>query len=384
MISQGEIEYQIKKIIQYIINNIRYDRKDAIFPADPRIFNSNPLNVFNGAWGIIYSLNKLRVDIPSKLLFKVLNYNINSSKYTSGLYVGTSGIAWVLLELSLKEETERIMNIGENHKLMFDSPGIFFGASGYGLTCLKFYLKTSDVEWLKKAKKIGERLMESAIKVDDNKYCWKHIDGDTHLGYGEGATGISLFLLYLSIISGEYKYLEVGTKALEFDISYLKTSEEGILGMQRGVAGNVEKVITSYWDEGTAGGLTSVLRYWKGTKNDKYLILAKSLIKDVSRKYAAFPGLFMGLSGLGNALIDAYQFIGDKEYLKEAYKVATGVSLFAINENNGISYPGEQLFRKSTDFGTGSSGIALFYNRLLNAETKYNNFNFVLDEVFKE
>ena len=57
--------------------------------------------------------------------------------------------------------------------------------------------------------------------------------------------------------------------------------------------------------------------------------------------------------------------------------MATGVSLFAINENNGISYPGEQLFRKSTDFGTGSSGIALFYNRLLNAETKYNNFNFI-------
>jgi hypothetical protein len=39
--------------------------------------------------------------------------------------------------------------------------------------------------------------------------------------------------------------------------------------------------------------------------------------------------------------------------------------LFAIEKPSGIVFPGEELIRVSTDFGTGSAGTGLFLHRLL-------------------
>lgn len=38
-------------------------------------------------------------------------------------------------------------------------------------------------------------------------------------------------------------------------------------------------------------------------------------------KQSFSPGLFNGLAGLGNTLIDAYQFLGDESYLHKAHQI---------------------------------------------------------------
>jgi hypothetical protein len=106
------------------------------------------------------------------------------------------------------------------------------------------------------------------------------------------------------------------------------------------------------------------------------------LVADASRKYTVSPQLFHGLAGLGNFLLDVWEYTREETHLAEAWQVAEGVLLFQIDRPEGIAFPGEQAARESTDFATGSAGVGLFLHRLLNAgDRRRSNFNFVVDEL---
>jgi hypothetical protein len=45
----------------------------------------------------------------------------------------------------------------------------------------------------------------------------------------------------------------------------------------------------------------------------------------------------MGLSGIGEFLIDMYYFTGEPKYLRDAFKLAEGVLLFEIERPEGIA-----------------------------------------------
>jgi lantibiotic modifying enzyme len=73
-----------------------------------------------------------------------------------------------------------------------------------------------------------------------------------------------------------------------------------------------------------------------------------------------------GLSGIGEFLLDMYHFTGEAHYLHQAHTVASGVMLYAVPQEHGIAFPGEELIRLSADFATGAAGIGAFLHRLLN------------------
>jgi hypothetical protein len=98
---------------------------------------------------------------------------------------------------------------------------------------------------------------------------------------------------------------------------------------------------------------------------------------ECDRKYAVFPGQFMGLSGLGEFSLDLYNLFGESRFLRAAEKAARGIMLFRVN-HNGIAFPGYQLARLSCDYGTGSAGVALFLNRMVNRGGPH----FMLDSLF--
>jgi len=379
----AELRNTIKDSLKFIHKSADFQRFDRLYPSDPLVFVTNPLSIAHGAAGVGYALSKLEGEVPKKVNSWILTHSMNPNEYAPGLYVGTSGIAWALWDMGLQEQSLKIMNENYKHPLLWDQADLYYGVSGYGLTSLRLYLLTNDQVWLDRSVEIGDWLLSTKKQDLNGNYYWLSKEGDVWLGYTQGSSGIALYLLYLYLVTGNKKYLEVGELALSHDISYLKTTKEGYLSARRGTIETVtkEKVLTHYWFDGSAGIATSILRYWYVTKNTKYRGILEKLLPDTFRKYTIFPGLFRGLSGLGNVLLDAYDLIGDERYLKEAYKVASGVNLFKIHRPDGIVFPGEQLLRISTDFGTGSAGIALFLNRLVNAKQKLGNFNFMLDEV---
>jgi hypothetical protein len=85
----------------------------------------------------------------------------------------------------------------------------------------------------------------------------------------------------------------------------------------------------------------------------------------------------MGLAGLGGFLLDMHQFFPEDKYLNSARKVADGIMHFRV-DRQGAAFPGAMLSRLSCDYGTGSSGVALFLNRLLGRQGD----DFMLDSLF--
>ncbi len=171
---------------------------------------------------------------------------------------------------------------------------------------------------------------------------------------------------------------------MSYDLAQIQETEYG-LRIPRASANSKssphKNINPPYWSDGTAGVCTSLVRYWFVFREDMHRSLLERLMPDTFREITAFPTLFTGLAGLGNLQLDVSDFTGDTKYISEAMQIAEGILRFQIERPDGIAFPGEQLLRISTDFGSGSSGIALFLSRLANQDQKIKNFNFLLDDL---
>src|SRR5262249_14822800 len=152
-------------------------------------------------------------------------HKITREDYAPGLYTGLSGIALGLLEMDARDEARKIFQLTFDHPLMQQDSGIFYGTAGWGMTCLRFFLESGDELYLKKAEGAGRALLER-MHVSARGYSWEAAT-EAQLGFAHGASGIALFLLYLSFATHNFEFLEAGRKALEFDLSFAVTTEDG-------------------------------------------------------------------------------------------------------------------------------------------------------------
>lgn len=372
--SRRRMEEILGGIPTFIASAASPGRNDRLFPSS--YGSVNPVCISTGALGVAYALRKLTGDVPKEYLDWILRHYVPSEAYAPGLYVGLSGIAWALSELGLHDEGADALDAAKNHGLLFESSDLYYGVSGFGLTCLHFWVRTQEKRFLNDALDVGEWLLKT--RVEHERVChWPGPEGRIHLGYAEGSSGVALFLLYLYLATGESRFLDVGRRAINFDSTYAVPQAEGEHHMSL-LRSTSSKVRSPYWFAGTAGFATSLLRYVVVTQDRKLRIALEAVSPDACRKYTLWPGLFNGLAGLGNYLLDCHQLLGYDSYLRQAHRVAEGILLYAIDRPGGAAFPGDALYRISTDFGTGSAGVGLFLHRLLRGG---GNFNFLVDEL---
>ena len=377
-----ELLATVNGVVEYIQSTIDTTREDRIAPADPSVFFTNPLSVAYGAAGISLGLYGMTGKVPKKIVSWMLAKGFNPDQCPPGLYVGLAGIAWAFWEMGLGAEAQYALTAAHEHPLLHTNPNLFLGSAGYGLTCLRMYVDSGDEFLLAKAVQVGEKLMRSRLE-NEKGYYWRDEEGKTWLGYARGASGIALFFLYLSIATNDPEFLEIGRGALAFDLAHTEDVHDGVLSVPRGHIDGLLPVYSPYWLDGSAGIAAVVLRYWLATKDADYLNTLERLTRDISRKHTVFPGLFQGLAGLGHVLLDVYDATRNPKYLRQALDVADGISLFALQRSNGIVFPGEQLLRISTDFGTGAAGIGLYLHRLAHAGS-VGNPNFFVDALLRD
>ena len=373
----------VQKVLDYIKSNMSFHRRDRLFPADVSVFNTNPLSVAHGATGVAYALSCIEGNVPDTIISWMLGHNISNDKYPPGLYIGISGIAWVFLKLGLQKPALQLMQMASTHPLLWELPDIYYGASGFGLACLNFHKETHDEYWLDQAVKVGDWLIDTKAESEEGYY-WPDTEGNIWCGYARGQSGIALYLLYLRLASGESRFFDVGRMALSYDLGQVEEAADGprLYRVSKDSPPSPHKhVFSHYWSDGTAGVCTSLVRYWSVFGEEDHKKMLELLMPDTFRDYTAFPTLFTGLAGLGDLQLDVFGFTGDDRYILEALQIAEGILRFQIEKPDGIAFPGEQLTRISTDFGSGSSGIALFLSRLANREKRNPNFNFLLDSL---
>ncbi|WP_266170310.1 protein kinase domain-containing protein [Dyella subtropica] len=141
----------IARILSFIDANADFQRRDRLYPADPCVFETNPLSIAHGACGIAYVMHRIRGRAEDKVLDWILSHQVRADAYSPGLYGGLSGVAWSLSEMGLVEDALAILKSTDDHHLLWRSADVFNGVSGWGMTQLHFHRKTGDAAHLANA-----------------------------------------------------------------------------------------------------------------------------------------------------------------------------------------------------------------------------------------
>ena len=384
-VSAADMSAVVDGVRRYTLASADLRRTDRLFPGSSEAFQTNGLGVAYGACGVAMSLLRMHGEVPRHVSCWILRHQLSSDRYPPGLHTGLSGIAWVLAEMGHVELAANLMRRVRDHELLFAAPGIANGAAGTGLAFLRLWQQSGEQSFLDDAVRIGERLRADATWVASGCY-WKAEEHEQPIGYGLGAAGVATFLLYLHTATGAAEHLDLGRRALDFVLDNA-TRPDGArhITFRRDLAGGA--TVVPYLMEGSAGIGTALLRYHLVTGAPELRTALDELMPDVMRKYSVFPGLFIGMSGLANFLLDCHQYLGGDTYLRAAQRALDGVLLHRLDRPKGIAFPGEGLNRISTDYATGSAGIALVVHRLLAARQDgagAGNFNLLLDDLLAD
>jgi len=361
-------------IVTHLNGVADYRRTDRLYPADPRIFSTNPLSLAYGAAGVAYALFRITGRVPLPAIEWILQHRITSTDYPPGLYLGMSGIAWSLLEMGLREPAEQIFQATFQHPLLSHSSDLFHGIAGWGMTGVRFFLATGREEYLEQGKWAGNTLLASC-QTSDQGYFWGSSENRA-LGLAHGSSGVALFLLYLHLITRNEGYLSAGLRALDFDLAAAISTKDGGLSWSDTV--ETTSPLYPFWRFGSAGIGMVTARFQMLVGSPRLQSVLERVFIDTDRKYAVHPGRFIGLAGLGEFLLDVYDLTREQRFLESATKVAEGIMHFRV-KRNGTAFPGELLSRLCCDFGTGSAGVALFLNRFLGRQKS----DFLLDELLE-
>jgi lanthionine synthetase-like protein/protein kinase-like protein len=378
-----EAEQTLSGICSYITAVADPHRADRLFPADLMVFETNPLSIAYGACGVTYALHRITGQVAAPLRAWLLRQPFTGQELPPGLYTGQAGIAWVLDTLGYTELALRILAEASRHELLWASTDVFGGAAGFGMACLHLWQRTGKQWLLDEAARAGSRLA-AARRRDDRGSFWPDDQDRVHVGFAYGNSGIAAFLLYLSLATKDTALLDASRDALRFDLAQAGRIDGELAGFPALAATGQETtgVLKGYWDEGSAGVGTALLRYLTVQDDAALRTAVTDITLDTCRKYAVLPQLFHGLAGAGNYLLDLWEFSGDARYLAEAWRTAEGVLLFRIERPEGFAFPGEQAMRETTDLATGSAGVGLFLHRLLHTRAgSHSNFNFLPDAL---
>jgi lantibiotic modifying enzyme len=263
------------------------------------------------------------------------------------------------------------------HRQLYQNFSMGTGMAGYGLTSLHFWCSLQESSYLQDAIEIADLLCESKHETN-NGFTWDEPHGEYGVAVGlhEGSSGIAMFLLYMYCATKNKAYLEVGEGALRFDLSHGVLTDSGSLQFPAMTQGS--SILYPYLENGSAGVGTALVRYFAITKRNEYLEAAEKIKLAVSQKYSVSCGLFRGLAGLGNYMLDAAEFLKDPSYLQLVERTFEGVRMFEVTRDQHLAFPGMNLTMLDTSYAHGSTGVALFVHRLVNGGP---NFHFTLDQL---
>ncbi len=371
-----DLEEVIGRTLTYIESVADFERTDRLYPADPMVFETNPLNLAHGACGVAYVLGQVRGTLDDRVLDWIFQHPIEQRRLPPGLYNGLSGIAWTLLELGQTDRAAQALAESRDHPLLWRSASLFSGAAGWGMAQLRLLAATGDRVHLELAREAGRYLIESREFGDDpGAGCFWTTPEGVSASLAHGAAGVSLFLLYLHLASADESYLDVGRQGMDWVLGQgFKNNEGGLTWLAR----DRTPSYTPYWRWGSSGIGRVLLRYWLITGDARYATALEDLHIDCDRKYTIFPGYFFGLAGIAELYLDMARFERWSSIAEPSLRrILSGCLLFPVERETGLAFPGESLSRISCDFGTGGAGIALVMHRY----RKRNGASFMLDQL---
>ncbi|CAN0502342.1 unnamed protein product [Ectocarpus sp. 12 AP-2014] len=360
-ISELKLRQILGRITDYIEEFVQCPLKGTVFPLDYRALTINRFSVAYGSLGVLYFLYERGSSSTQQLasmIWKDLQ-NEDLKNFPSGLYVGLSGIAWVLHKIGMKSKGLELMQQVYDSKFIDKSADLFFGAAGWGLASLYFYEETKSQQFLDHALKAAQ-VVDDKLICQSNKLIYQNVDMHYYSGLMHGNAGLALFFLRLFELSCNQTYLEKAKYIMKSEINNGQIINGDLVWRKN----YKEETIYPYFQFGSVGIGVVAIRFYLVLGDLYYLELAKKIANSVANKYYVYPGLFVGMAGIGNFFLDLYAATQHESYLQEAHQIARRIMLYQCSNDQGIAFLGDKLAAICTDYGTGSAGIGLFLHRL--------------------
>lgn len=348
-------------------------REDRLWPASPDVFVTNPVSLEYGASGIAYFLLRSQGHVRPEVLDWIEERTANGV-CPSSLYAGRSGIALLLLEAGRADTARELMEQVSSDDAIFERPGLYYGCAGVGLAHLHFWLRTGLDGYLESARRIGDWLVEHAT-ASEKGLSWQTAD-KVYLGFGEGQSGIALFLIYLSVATDSAYYLQVAKKALEFDLAHAQRIA-GRLIWKVHTTSREQAPNLPHMKFGSAGIGSACLRYYALTGDERFKEVALDCAHTVRTRMSNKIWHDEGGAGYGEFLLDMAAFLNEPRFRYIAYYQAEAILVHAIELPVGVAFGGIDHYRICSDYSYGSAGIGIFFDRLLNNKSRF----LMLDEL---
>lgn len=372
-----DVDTVVKESVRFIENVMTVDRTDRVFPADPMVFTTNPWSVAYGVAGVARALHRLTGALPPTL-HDWLDRGEGLDLLPPGLCTGLAGVGWTLLDCGRPDQGQELLDRALDADPATLPADMATGVAGLGTAALAGWLRTGDDRYLERAGRLGDHLIQTA-KDPGSGLSWPVGEGRKHPnGYAYGSSGVAVFLLYLHRATGEARFGHAARRALSYEVAQLTPREDGGIWLPGRVGSTT---FEPYWEFGGAGLGSALARFCAATGDEQLRAKLDLLARSIVSGLAVNAGLYLGLAGIVNFALDCDHLLGSTPqipYRELAAGITPPILAMACPQPEGIAFPGNGLMRFSTDFATGSAGVALVLDRLQHGGP---DINYTLDEL---
>ncbi|GAA0133983.1 class III lanthionine synthetase LanKC [Paenibacillus sp. YSY-4.3] len=289
-------------------------------------------------------------------------HNIHSEQselQEQGLFTGKAGIAATLYELGYKDEALKLFNhLTDN----YDDISLRSGLAGIGLALISLYFEENNDHYLKQAESIASHINDF---LRDNRSLTVSDWATDPVGLIDGWSGVSLFFTAMYAITRNTTFYVVAQELVELDLKNTHIDEDlHVLQIM-----NDRKLLIPYLSGGSIG-IGVAIWYLNHVSGQKHYQDELKLIVNLNHIRCTFTGgLFDGAGGfllIPPLLDDTYEMI--ETHKKRA---VDRLNLFLISKENYYLFPGNFCYRLSDDLYSGSAGIVLGLQGILESNPLY-------------
>ncbi|WKG33419.1 class III lanthionine synthetase LanKC [Priestia aryabhattai] len=349
-------EFNLPQLKLKLRNSIFKDllNEDRLLPGDIRQYEMEfgSLNVLTGGFGTAMALhrtggvnNKVKEWVKKQDIVQLLQLD-------NGLFTGKLGIATVLWELGYIEKAQRLFDstIDLNN---IEDISIASGLSGIGLAYLGLTYELNDKKYLEICLYIGELLKD---KLDSDAPIIPFDYDVVNKGVMTSWSGVSLYFTALYKKTEDQKWLLLSEEALEKDLKLGLFDDDGLYQIDDDFR------ILPYLAGGGSGLAIPMIEFEKNTKVRKWNKEIEGICKIPKSKTFYNAGLFQGTTGILAIANLLELYTKEKELVNSALFT---LNLHLLEFDDCVYVPGDSCFRISGDLMSGSAGLLLTVNDIL-------------------
>jgi hypothetical protein len=332
------------------------DNPISVFPTIAEGHVANTQCVAYGTAGVVHVLRRAGMTLPDGLVERLRRDALDSAeKLAPGLYSGLSGIAWVLADCGLLDDALHLLKAADDHPLVDENATLFGGSAGVAMTHLALYGHTGEQRHV-------DRALQLAAKLPADDLLTEQIGPHDATGLLHGRCGIALMLQQVAAVTGDDGLLERGVRLLHAELDRATDPDAPSLIFP---VSDVDRREMPYLYCGSAGLAATTARYLNAVADERLAADLPRLLAPLRTTLTALPSLFAGLSGLGLSLTEHARAAGDDTSAQAALRVARGLFKFAIPHGGAVRFLGDQQMRFSAELYSGSAGVLLFLDQVL-------------------